>query len=627
VFFKQRAFSFVTWAALVGALLVLSGCNREEPSGLRRVAFVPVEYQGSAVEHRWLADALEAAMADQMRGVQGVMPLRASDAGTAAAQGATALLRGIVSGTPGGIRLHFYLEDLRTGRVQALGAASPEGSARPVPLSGVLAALRQTLQSAGLAGAPFSTQNAAAFEAFGKALRAPDANTSIALLERATAADPAFTNASLRLAVLWQRTGQPERALAETERLLAALPADRTLDRAYAALQLASLRNDAAGIEKALAAVVAASPADLEAANRLATVLQQRRRYAEAAKVLRDVALLDAQNAALWNQIAYAEAFSGQRQSALQALEQYRKLSPQDPNVDDTTGDVLYFFGAFADAAASYEKAHSRNPQWQGGYPLFKASWARMYAGDLAAADQKMDQYLELIRTANKPLAELRAAQWQFLRGRREEARSSLNAIFSQASLPRAYRSVVASQLYVWDIAEGKFAQLEGEFRSRAPRYGSDVVPALGALLQGTRSGQTPAQRAAAIQAVVGRGAPQALVAAATYLDARRNPPLSPEAMQALVVADQSIPEAQGMFTHALAAWGFLERGEAQEAALLFARRIPPVATDDGLLWPLIFPDLISWELEAWKQAGQQPPVPHMPRLWEQLRTPAAAAR
>jgi tetratricopeptide (TPR) repeat protein len=591
------------------------------------VAFLPVEYQGSAGEHRWLADALESAMADQLRGVKGVMPLRASDPGAATAQGATALLRGIVSGTPDGVRLNLYLEDLVSGRVEALGSASPDGAARAVPLSQVLSSLRQTLESAGLAGAPFSTQNPAAFEAFGKALRASDVNTGIALLEQATAADPAFTNASLRLAALWQRTGQTDRAIAETGRLLAALPADRTLDRAYAALQLASLRNDAAGIERALAEVVAASPADLEAANRLATVLQQRRRYAEAAKVLRDVAALDAQNAGLWNQIAYAEAFSGQRPNALQALEQYRKLSPQDPNVDDTTGDVLFFFGAFAEAAASYEKAHSRNPQWQGGYPLFKASWARMYAGDLAAADQKMDQYLALIRTANKPLAELRAAQWQFLRGRREEARSSLNAILSQASLPRAYRSVVASQLYVWDMAEGKLAQLESEFRSRSPRYGNDVVPALGALLQGTRPGQTPAERAAAIQAVAGRGAHQALVAAATFLEARQKPPLSPEAMQALVIADQSVPEAQGMFTHALAAWGFLERGEAQEAALLFARRIPPVSTDDGLLWPLIFPDALSWELEAWKQAGQQPPVPHMTRLWEQLQPGAAPAR
>jgi hypothetical protein len=121
----------------------------------------------------------------------------------------------------------------------------------------------------------------------------------------------------------------------------------------------------------------------------------------------------------------------------------------------------------------------------------------------------------------------------------------------------------------------------------------------------------------------VGQNAYQPLVAAATYLDAQRHPPLSAEAMQALVVADQAMPEAQAMVTHALSAWGFLQRGEAQEAALLFARRIPPVAADDGLLWPLFFPDSLAWELEAWKRAGQQPPVPHMPSLAQQLRPSA----
>jgi predicted Zn-dependent protease len=608
---------------LLASLLVCSACRREAAPEVRRVALLPFEFQGSQEQHRWLADALESATADQMRGVQGVIPLRAVDAGSATALGAHALLRGVVSGTPEAVRLELYGEDLSANRVQLLRPPATDPSSPALPLEQALVALRKTLEAAGLAGAPFSTANPAAFAAFGKALRAPDAASGIDLLQQATTADPAFTNASLRLAALLQRSGQIERAIAETERLLQALPKERVLDRAYASLQLASLRNDTNGIEKALASVVAASPSDLEAADRLASVLQQRRRYAEAAKVLREMSALDRQNPALWNQIAYAEAFGGNRQSALQALDQYRGLAPQDPNVDDTTGDVLFFFGAFAEAAASYERAHARNAQWQGGYPLFKAAWARMHAGDLAAADQLLNQYVESIRPANRPLAELRAAQWQFLRGRRTEARSSLHAILAQSSLPRPYRSFVASQLYIWDMAEGKLTQLENEFRARQPRYGTEVTPSLGALLQGAQPGKSPADRAAAVQALVGQNAYQPLVAAATYLDAQRHPPLSAEAMQALVVADQAVPEAQAMVTHALSAWGFLQRGEAQEAALLFARRIPPVAADDGLLWPLFFPDSLAWELEAWKRAGQQPPVPHMPSLAQQLRPSA----
>lgn len=73
------------------------------------------------------------------------------------------------------------------------------------------------------------------------------------------------------------------------------------------------------------------------------------------------------------------------------------------------------------------------------------------------------------------------------------------------------------------------------------------------------------------------------------------------------------------MFTHALAGWGYLARGEAGEAAQTFARRIPPVAADDGLLWPLVFPESLEWELEAWKQAGQKPAVPRMRKLLDAL--------
>lgn len=606
--------------ALAASIVANSGCRKAESEGARRVALLPFEYQGPAIENQWLADALEAAAADQMRDVADVIPVRAVDAGSAAVQGATEVLRGIVSGSPEALRIQLYQDSLATSDVKPLGAA------REISLKEALPELRKLLEAAGTAGAPFSTQNPKAFEEFGRALRATDALQAISLLSEAVSTDPQFMNASLRLASIYQREGQVEKAEAEAERLLAAMPADRVLDRAYAELQLASFRKNDAGIASALAAVVKAAPYDLEAANRLAAIYQQRRRYTDAADVLRKVVKADSANFALWNQIAYAETFGGDRSGALEALKEYRNLRPTDPNVDDTTGDVLFFFGDFAGAAASYEKAHRLSPQWQDGFALFKAAWARMYADDLTAADTLMDQYLALVRPSNKQLAELRAAQWQFLRGRRAEARSSLTAILGQGSLPRPYRSLVASQMYVWDIAEGQLARIEAEFLARTPRYGLEVTPALAGLLQATRAGLSPAERATSISRVMGGNAPGALVAAATFLDARLRPPLSADGLQALVMADHATPEASAMFTHALAGWGFLERGEAGEAALIFARRVPPVQTDDGLLWPLVFPERLAWELEAWKQAGQKPPVPHMKKLADELMPGTAQA-
>ncbi len=596
--------------------LSVPGCRRAEPEGLRRVALLPFEFQGSDTENQWLASALEVAVVDQMRNAAGVIPVRAADRNTAVAQGATELLSAVVSGQPGALRFRLYHESLARQTVRA----ESDGKARSI--GETLEALRQSLAAAGVAGAVFSTENEEAFTAFGRALVTKDPVQAVRLLESAVAADAQFATASLRLSSYLQTAGRTDAATSEAERLLAALPAERKLDRAYASLQLASLRNDNPGLERALAAVVDAAPNDLEAANRLAALYQQRRKYGESARILRQVVTLDSANPSLWNQITYAEAFGGNRNAALAALGEYRKVAPDDPNVDDTEGDVHYFFGAFTEAAASYESAHARNEQWQAGFALFKSAWARMYAGDLPGADTAMNRYLGILRPLNAGLADFRSAQWQFLRGRREEARSALTAILGQSDKPGAYRSLVATQLYVWDLAEGKLGQLIGEFRSGKPRYGTHVTPALAALLEGTRAGMTPAQRAAAITPVVGGAQQNVLIAAATFLDARDHGSLSGEALQALVLADQSIPEATAMVTHSLVGWGFLERGEPGEAALQFVRRIPPVVSDDGLLWPLVFPACLRWELDAWKGANQTPPAPQLEKIADELTSP-----
>lgn len=622
MFSNKRWIVWTLTIALIAGVGAYSGCRKPAAAEqtARRVALLPFEYQGSDLADRWLSNGLEAAAADQMRGITGVIPVRATDAGSAAAEDATEAIRGIVSGSAQSVRLQLYLEDLRAGRVR------PLGDGRSIPITEALPELRKLLDSAGLAGARFSTSNPKAFEAFGRALDAGDSAQSAALLAEAVAQDPGFTSAALRLASLYQRTGDHAKAEAEVQRLLSSLSPDRILDRAYADLQLATFQANGPGIEAALAGIIKASPGDLDAANRLAVIYQQRRRYNEAVTVLREMAVIDRTNYALWNQIVYAEMFSGNRPGAQMALEEYRKLRPRDPNVDDSTGDVSFFFGDFSGAAESYERANHLDPNWQNGFPLLKAAWSRMLADELDAADAVMARYVAFVQPSNRQLSDLRMAQWLFLRGQRAEARSRLTGILGESGLAPGYRGLIASQLYVWDIAEGHLEKLLSEFRARTPRYGLQITPAFAALLAGSAPGLTPAKRVEAISHVLNTNAPEALVAAATFLDAQLRPPLSAEGMQALAVADQAIPEASAMFTHALAGWGYLERGEPSEAALIFARRIPPVASDDGILWPLVFPARLRWELDAWEKAGQPSPLPQLRKLVGELAGAGDAA-
>lgn len=59
------------------------------------------------------------------------------------------------------------------------------------------------------------------------------------------------------------------------------------------------------------------------------------------------------------------------------------------------------------------------------------------------------------------------------------------------------------------------------------------------------------------------------------------------------------------MITHLLLGWALAGSGQHEEALRVFARRIPPVAEDEGLLWPLVIPQSLQWEQEAAAAAGK----------------------
>lgn len=603
------------WLALL-VLLLASGCSRDGEAGRRAVALLPFEYQGSDPSFQWLAPALTMAAAEQVRGLPAVSVALVSDTNQAAQRSVKETLRGIVSGRPEGIEIALYLEDLpgrKVRRVYGETVANPRE---------VLAALRQGLERVGLAGGAFSTANGDAFHNFGEALAAAQPGEAEERYRAALAADPLFTGASLRLAASLARTGRAEAAAAELERLLGVLPGDRGLDRAYASLELATLRGDRNAALAALEKVVEASPGDTSARQQLAQVYTQARRYPEAARHYLVLAEEDPTDAPYWNEAAYTQAYGGDRAGAMQSLERYREAAPEDPNVEDSYGDVLYFFGDFAAAAERYEAAYEKNSRQQSGFSQFKAAWAWMHAGDLARADDAANRYFGELRQGNQQLADLRAAQWQYLRGRRDEARSAAEAMRrQQGSASPAFASLLASQLYLWDVAEQGMGALR--FQSGA-RYGTAVRPVIGALAQAVAPGLQASERAAAISRLVPAEQQPAVVAVATFLALERAETIPEQALQTLRTADAALSESHAMVTHALLGWALARSGQDDAALEVFARRLPPVAEDDGLLWPLVFPRMLNWETEAARRAGKAPGIPHLKDLAEKLQTPTS---
>jgi len=128
-------------------------------------------------------------------------------------------------------------------------------------------------------------------------------------------------------------------------------------------------------------------------------------------------------------------------------------LRPKDPNPADSTGDVQFMFGKFADASASYLKANSIDPNALNGGELYKAAWAKFRAGDLPGAEKLFSDFRTL-RAKSNGATGLLAGDWLYRTDRTQEGIAAVRAEAQSAQAP-AVRTAAFSQLAVWNLLAG----------------------------------------------------------------------------------------------------------------------------------------------------------------------------
>jgi tetratricopeptide (TPR) repeat protein len=153
-----------------------------------------------------------------------------------------------------------------------------------------------------------------------------------------------------------------------------------------------------------------------------------------------------ANDADAWNQLGYARAWAGNYAGALEAMKEYVRLRPSDPNPSDSTGDVYYMYRKFPEAAASYLLASAKDPKFQQGGDLLKAAWAKFKAGDKAGADSAFEQFRAAREKAKSAELPLFQADWLYRTGRHKEA---ITLLRKDRQGPNA-----AAQLAIWDLLE-----------------------------------------------------------------------------------------------------------------------------------------------------------------------------
>jgi Tfp pilus assembly protein PilF len=296
---------------------------------------------------------------------------------------------------------------------------------------------------------PAPTASLAALRDWSAALEARDRDAARAALERATAADPDFGAAWVLRVQQAAAAGDRDGAL----RLLGEARARPGLrpaaEKARLELLAADLSGDPAARRTALAAIVAAAPADLGALRALADAESNARRFPEALAQLEALRKLAPDDPAILNAIGYAKAFAGDLPGAKAALEAYARAPGQEPNALDSLGEVHFLHGRFREAAGYFSQVQAKAPGFLGGSPLRKAALALWLAGERGAADKEFDAYA--LARGQDPRLEIDRAHWERMTGRPAEAASRLERLAAGGG---DLAAIAAATLSFWRLED-----------------------------------------------------------------------------------------------------------------------------------------------------------------------------
>ncbi len=347
----------------------------------------------------------------------------------------------------GQIRLAAAVEDLTTHKTTSTPEASAEQGQELVVVNAIARQLAAEAR-------PFSTGNVQALQLYIDGLRTSDP----ALLEKALAVDANFGLAYIagaRLALARSDAAGAEsiirRGLERGEQIAA-------VERAQLQLLDANLKGDTAIRAKAAAELARALPSDAGAAVAASQLAVAARDYPSGVEWQSRALKIEPDNAELWNQLGYAEAYNRNLEGARTALLEYGRRTPNNPNAFDSLGEVHYRLGDFEGAEKYFLEAARMNASFLGGATLWKAAHARLMTGDVQGADKIVNAFFELLQKNKDQLLEYRKSYWDYISGRRDEA---------LARVPSGpARSFLHVQRAVWMVERGDRGQASSEAKA-----------------------------------------------------------------------------------------------------------------------------------------------------------------
>lgn len=559
--FCKRPLFFLLGASLLITLLASSGCARHPAGPVERLGVMPIDNLSSDPQWNWLSRAAPAAIAYDLSGAKTVFAKPVDSLSAAESMQANRMLEGYFVERNGRLAIHATLEDLASTKV--VGSFDVDG-----PVSGgLLPLVNELARRLSPAARMFGTSNEDAFRYYGEALVAGDPQAVQRALQQATMADPGFAAGYVDEAKLLSDAGDRQHA---REVIQAAGKARLDpIERADLEYITASVTGDIQDRLHALNSMAAATPANAEVFAEMGQLKFARRQFQPAVIDYREAARLNPDEPRTWNELGYALAWSNDLKGAQDALAEYQKLDPEDPNVLDSQGEVSYLCGDFKSASDYFERAAAKNPA-----ELMKAAEARLMMGDRQGADALFAKHFGAAARARGVVMDYQMAQWQFLTGRRSAGVAGMEKVAGQAN--GDLQALALTQLAVWKLESGDAggaADLANQALARAQNPQVRGISALCRYIAVGVAGSSASSGSKMADAY-------ALLFAKKYREAI---PL----LQTLY--SETNPSADGQVRTALA-WAYVETGAAAEASKLVDCYPLPLSSGEPLFASMVFP-------------------------------------
>jgi Flp pilus assembly protein TadD len=605
------------------ALLLSIGCERRPAPGIQRLAILRFENLTPDPATDWMGRGFSEVITAELAGAtdvyaipsarlhllnqtMGARPIAApgisAEAPLAIAAGANRIAYGDYSISGGRLRCTLTVEDLQTRDVVE-GPIEISSGASEIITAATTLARKLSAQAR-----PYSARYPAALEAYAKAVEASDGSEIVRFAEQAIAADPNYGAAYTILAEM--KAKQQDRAGAMAALAAAQARGDgiAQTDRIRLEILAATLQGDRAARERAMTALVEASPLDPAAWRMYAEAAVTRQRYSEAAQAYQRALAVEPEDWAMWNQLGYTAAYAGSTDVALKALQRYQALRPSDPNSLDSMGDVNLLAGRLQEAERLYLDAYRRQSAATGGAELYKAAMARLMTGDVAGADS-------IAKQGSGELAS--SAEWLWVSGRRKEAYTKLAAqapgLSNRDLQARAY-----AHLAVWALLLND-RRAAAEMAQKAASMGAQLMAGTVAAVRFvTLPPATPAEWAARAAQSFPNAAPNSLKDYALAYALLVNGHF--EAAVPVLKQLEAHSPANGDRSEAIElAWALIETGDIKNAAPLLRMNPVPNTGGGAAFFGLPFPRLFRLRAIVAERAGKADEARENQRIYKAL--------